>query len=147
MKILALSAFSLLTSLLLNVNLVQAQAVGSGTISWTASPQVALRQARETGLPILAFFTSENCTYCQKMEREVWGNRRIISQVEAETIPLRIQAEHHPQFVNAVGIQAFPTTVFFSPDGKVLAGSTGFAPATKIVGMLDSVNAPRQAHP
>lgn len=115
-------------------------------IYWANSPQMAQSQARESGLPILAFFTSENCGFCRKMEHEVWSNRRIIAQVESEFIPLKIQAEQHRQFVATVGIQAFPTTVLFTPEGKVIGGAPGFLSAGQVASLMRTAR-PAQSAP
>jgi protein disulfide-isomerase len=136
----------------LQTNITWSQApVVQDEIYWANSPQMAQSHARDSRLPILAFFTSENCGFCRKMEHEVWSKRRIIAQVESEFIPLKVQAEQHRQFVQSVGIQAFPTTVLFTPEGKVIGGAPGFLSAAQVVSLMRTARpaqlAPQQLPP
>lgn len=107
-------------------------------IYWSNSPQMAQSLAMESRQPILAFITSENCSYCRKMEREVWTNQRIIAQVERDFIPLKLNATQHRQFVAKLGVHAFPTTIVFTPEGKIIGGAPGFMPASQMAGLLNT---------
>lgn len=105
-------------------------------IYWTNSPEMAMSLAKESHLPVLAFVTSEHCSYCRKMEREVWSNPQIISQVEAGFIPLKLVASRHRQLVAKLGVRAFPTTIMFTPDGKIINAAKGYMPPNRLAGLL-----------
>lgn len=109
---------------------------GPRRISWATSPEMAMSLARDSRLPILAFVTSENCSYCRKMEREVWSNPRIIAQVESGFVPVKLHASQHRQLVASLGVKAFPTTIMFTPEGKIINGAKGFLPPGRLAGLL-----------
>lgn len=113
-----------------------AQSPPESQIYWVQSPQRAMAMARESKAPILAFVSSENCGYCRKMEREVWTNRDIISQVQSGFVPLNLEAERDAKLIASLGIRAFPTTLIFTSDGKVIGGAPGFLPPNHLAGLL-----------
>lgn len=105
-------------------------------IYWANSPQMFLSLARDSHLPILVFITSDNCAYCRKMKREVWSNPQIIAQVKAGFVPLELHATRHRQLVAKLGVRAFPTTILFSPEGKIIDAATGYLPPNQMAGLL-----------
>ena len=107
-------------------------------INWVDSPQMATSLAQQFHLPILIFATSDGCTYCRKMEREVWSNADIISMVETGFIPLKLNAERDAGFVAAQQIRAFPTTLVFTQDARLITGATGCLPTNQLAGLLRS---------
>lgn len=112
-------------------------------IYWAQSPQRAMALARHSRLPILAFVTSEGCGYCRKMESTVWSHPQIISQVEAGFVPLKLVASQHRQLIASLGIRAYPTTILFTPEGKVIHRAQGYMPPLQVARLL---RAARPAH-
>lgn len=105
-------------------------------IYWANSPQMFLSLVRDSHLPILVFITSENCAYCRKMKREVWSNPQIIAQVKAGFVPLKLHATRHRQLVAKLGVRAFPTTILFTPEGKIIDAAAGYLPPKELAGLL-----------
>lgn len=105
-------------------------------VYWTRSVEQALMMARDTGAPILAYVTSEHCGYCRKMERETWSNPRIMVTVNESFVALELTAERDMKLIQQLGVTAFPTTLVFSPSGKVLTEATGFLPPLKAAELL-----------
>ena len=79
------------------------------------------------------------------MEREVWSNADIISMVETGFIPLKLNAERNTGFVAAQQIQAFPTTLVFTQDARLITSATGYLPPNQLAGLLRSVQRPQSA--
>jgi len=75
------------------------------------------------------------------MEREVWSNPQIIAQVKAGFVPVKLNASRHRQLVAKLGVRAFPTTIMFTPEGKIINGAKGYMPPNRLAGLL------RTAHP
>lgn len=96
------------------------------TIQWMDDPSEALAAAAQSGKPILAYFTSDHCGYCRKMDKETWSTPAVGRLVGEGFVPLRLHADEHPDEVAALRVRAFPTTVLISPEGKAFAGKPGF---------------------
>ncbi len=122
--------------------------VTANRIHWAHSPERAMSLARDSHLPILAFVTSENCTYCRKMERETWSNPQIIAQTQAGFIPLKLHASQHRKLVAELGVRAFPSTILFTPEGNVINGAKGFLRPNQLAGLLHTAHPTKVAlHP
>jgi thioredoxin-related protein len=107
-------------------------------IGWVHSQEMAMSLARQHHLPILIFVTSDSCTYCRKMEREVWSNPQIVSMVETGFIPLALNSERDATIVDALGIRAFPTTLLFTEEATFVTRATGYLPPNQLAALLRS---------
>jgi thioredoxin-related protein len=108
----------------------------SAEINWAQSPKVATSLARRSRLPIVAFITSDHCGYCRKMERNSWSNPTIIRQVESGFVPLKLHAARDRRIVASLGIRSFPTTILFTPEGKIINKVSGYMPPNRLAGLL-----------
>jgi thioredoxin-like negative regulator of GroEL len=79
------------------------------------------------------------------MEREVWSNADIISMVETGFIPVKLNAERDAGFVAAQQIRAFPTTLLFTQDARLITSATGYMPPNQLAGLLRSAQRPQSA--
>ncbi|TWT99872.1 Thioredoxin [Botrimarina colliarenosi] len=105
-------------------------------IAWVDGTADAFVAARQTGRPILVYVTAEQCGFCRKMERETWSDPAVAELVAAGFVPLKLNADHHPDEVAALRIKAYPTTVLVSPQGKPFAGRAGFLGPEKLAELL-----------
>lgn len=104
----------------------------SADISWHDDPASAVEAAQKLGRPIVVFVTSDHCSYCRKMEREVWTDRRIRKLVHSQYVALRLNADASPEAVRQLRVRAFPTTLRFSPGGAYQDGFAGFVDGEKL---------------
>ena len=99
-------------------------ATGAGAeekIPWQTYSDEVLDAAIRGKRPVMIDFTSRNCPPCLDMERKVFTDRRV-AEAAKEFLPLRadltlINAANEA-LANRFGVEAFPTIVFISPDGK-----------------------------
>jgi protein disulfide-isomerase len=109
-----------------------ASAAGDG---WLTDFEAATKLAKETQRPILADFTgSDWCFYCKKLSKEVfatdvfkaWAKKTVVLlEVDfpnTKELPAKVTAQNEKLKLR-YGIEAFPTTVFLSVDGKELGRS------------------------
>ncbi len=106
-------------------------------IPWIHSSAEALTAARQVNAPILAFVTSADCHFCKKMEAQTWSDAAVIAQVSSTFVPLRLDADREPEVVEALRIRGFPTTLIFTPQGKVIDSAEGYMPPTKLGKLLE----------
>ena len=110
-------------------------------IRWLESADEAMRLAKQTGKPILAYVTSDHCGYCRKMERESWSSPGVIGSVNQQYIPLKINASRQPEQAKALQVQAFPTTLLLTQEGRVATGSAGYLAPAQLTTLLQKANA------
>lgn len=107
------------------------------SISWHTDVQEAVTAARESRRPILVFVTAEGCGYCHKMERQTWADPSVVGAVARDYVPLRLDAEVHPGLVQRLRIEAFPTVLLFTPDGRLDRGHRGFLASQGMLRLLE----------
>jgi len=103
---------------------------------WSTSVENTTHVARQTGRPLLVYVTTTHCGYCRKMASESWADPRVDSLVRSRFVPLQLDAEHHANLLQRLGVRAFPTTLVFSPTGANVAKFEGYLPPGRLLQKL-----------
>jgi len=98
-------------------------AIGIQAIAWADAPRIQLRHspdqafkvAQQLDRPILIYFQSPNCGYCRKMERDSWSDPAVARSVSERFIPLKIDGEQKPAWLDRFGINGFLETSRSTP--------------------------------
>jgi len=110
-------------------------------VRWQTNLDTAKRLAAETNRLILLHFWTESCPPCMRMEREVFSRPDVAAAIEANFVPLKINAQHFPMTAREYGISAWPTDLILSPQGGLVYRRTGGSDATQYVALLNQVAA------
>ncbi len=132
-----LSTTALFTAVLLFV-LAGGQAFAQGA-RWHTSPQQAVDQANTSGKMIIVSVGADWCHFCKKMDKEVWRDDRVSRFVAKSYVPLKITDEDHGDLIQALRVKAFPTTLVFTSDRRLVARLEGFVAAEKMVEALQKI--------
>jgi thioredoxin-related protein len=95
-------------------------------VQWLRSATEAARLARETGKPILVYVRSENCHYCDLLQRKTWQDPATQAMIMREMVPLKLTLEENREAVQAMKVKGYPSTVIFSASREYLARIDGF---------------------
>ena len=101
------------------------------TVKWRQGYAAARKEAVSKGLPIVLYFRSDTCPWCDKMREETFNNPSVSKLLNSEFIPLKVYSTMEPQLVNALRVTAFPTVYFADSDGKILGNVTGYQKASQ----------------
>lgn len=124
------------TTLAVAALFVFASAGAAQEVRWRTDYAAARKEAAAANKPLLLDFAAEWCGPCKKMEATTFRNAGVVTAVSASVIPVRVDADRDAWLVKAAGIQAFPTLVLLSPEGKVLARREGFADVPTAIAFL-----------
>ncbi len=107
------------------------------SIQWLTDISVARALSKNTGKPIVLFFTgSDWCSWCMKAVNEIFstpefaaiaGNKFIFMEVDFpmnEELPMAI-VEQNEKLKDQYNVKGFPTVIIVSPAGQTLA-TTGY---------------------
>lgn len=100
-------------------------------IQWRYDYNTARRESQQKSKPLLIDFNTDNCFWCVKLDTDTFHNPSIISLVNENFTPLKINALRNPTLTEYLRIQSFPTVVLADPDGKILATLEGYMEAPR----------------
>jgi thiol-disulfide isomerase/thioredoxin len=95
-------------------------------VNWQPSLAAAFKEADKTGKPIMADFYAVWCGPCKILDEYVYPSADF-AKVAQDWVVVKIDAEKETELAQKYQIQAFPTTIFFKPDGSIFEKQEGFA--------------------
>ncbi len=108
-------------------------------VHWRPWGEDALREAAETGKPILLSVGYAACHWCHVMAHESFENSEIAALMNQLFVNVKVDREERPDVdqiymaaLHAMGEQGgWPLTMFLAPDGRPFWGGTYFPPDSR----------------
>jgi thioredoxin-related protein len=114
-----------------------AQGEGPGKhVHWQRDLKAAHKLALAQGKPILLVFGAEWCTYCHKLEKNVIDQPETAAYINANFIPVHLDADKEKKIVEILEVDSLPCTVVLSPAADLLGKFPGYADAKKYTANL-----------
>lgn len=101
-------------------------------IPWTEDPGAALTAAAEKRVPVLVDVWAVWCVPCKKMDETTYRDPRVV-ETAARVVPLKVDADAQPIFVERYRVQAYPEVLFLDHEGKEIARESGFLDAERLL--------------
>lgn len=98
----------------------------SAEIPWLRSATEAAMQSQATGKPILVYIRSQNCHYCDLLQKNTWQDQGTRNRVMREMIPLKLTLEENKEAIEAMKVKGFPSVIIFSPRREYLGRIDGY---------------------
>jgi thioredoxin-related protein len=109
-------------------------------VEWRPDYESARREAADKNRPLLLDFGTENCFWCKKLDAVTFRDDRVVKKLNAQFVSIKIDAGRYRELVKYLQIEAFPTMVFASPDGKLIGKPiVGFQEPEPFHDQLDKV--------
>lgn len=96
---------------------------------WRTDYVAARKEAEETKKPLLIVVGTANCVYCVKLDATTFADPEAAKLIAERFIPLKLDAAVNAEFVRAMRITLYPTTVVAGSDAKVYAYLAGYLDA------------------
>lgn len=119
-------------------------------ITWYSMKE-AQHLATENNKKVLVYAEAVWCTYCKKMENEVFPKQEVIDSIARYYYPVRIDIESDKkhvfneetltgsQFARKYRVQGTPTFFFIDRKGKILGAQPGYIPPDVFTDLLSFV--------
>jgi len=93
-------------------------------VEWRGWGEEAFAIAERTGSPVLLALVTPWSEECREMDETTYAEPRIAAHVNDGFVPVRVDADRQPRVRERHNMGGFPSTVFLTPDGEVIAGAT-----------------------
>ena len=100
----------------------------AGEISWSPWGEAPFARARATKRPVLLSLSAVWCHWCHVMDETTLSDPRVIAALNEGAIPVRVDADQHPDVERRYLLGGWPTVAFLDADGRLLGGGTYVAP-------------------
>lgn len=143
----AIVIVALAFGLVLNSRGTTAESGNQSALAWKNFDE-GFALAAKTNKKILVDVYTDWCTWCKKMDSDVYTQKDVIAALNAGFVLVKLNAESdkpllykekklsEAQFASAVGVTGYPSTLFFESTGKAITLLPGFVPAPKFVPIL-----------
>jgi thiol-disulfide isomerase/thioredoxin/YHS domain-containing protein len=89
-------------------------------VRWQYDLESAKRAAAQTGRLVLVHFWTPTCKPCLKLEETVFNQPGVGGALQAQFVPVKINANEHPDIAQSFGITHLPTDVIITAEGQVV---------------------------
>jgi thioredoxin-related protein len=111
---------------LLAAGLVQAGGGLPRGIRWQPDVHTGQRVSQETHKPMLLVVGANWCTWCRKLEQTTLSDARLDNYINANFVPIHLDADRDSRMVQALHAESLPTAVILSPNDDLLGRITGY---------------------
>jgi protein disulfide-isomerase len=111
---------SFVNGLMLSLALAVSASAQTESIAWHSSLEGAKAEARRTGRYVLAHFWTEDCVPCAALDRNVFSQPEVANAVQAQFVPVKLNANENPATASSLGVTRVPTDVILTSDGQVV---------------------------
>jgi thiol-disulfide isomerase/thioredoxin len=89
-------------------------------IHWQQDLEAAKTAAKQTGRLVLVHFWTPSCAPCLVLDQTVFNQPGVAAAVEAQFVPVKLNANENPATAQGFGITRVPTDVILTADGQVV---------------------------
>lgn len=110
-----------------------------GGMEWYQTYDEGVVIAQKTGKPMLIYFWTIWCTYCEKMQVEVFPYPPVKEILEEDFVLIAIDMDVNKDDTNRFNIQAPPHELFLDENGKIITRIPGYIPEEEFLDILTEV--------
>ncbi len=122
--------------LVISVLAILSTPVHGEEVQWRTDYTAALREASEKNFPLFVEFGTESCSWCKRLDASTLRDPAVISVLNGQFIPLKINVAGERWLIEALSIHSYPTLIFAAPDGTILEKQVGFVEAGQMTQQL-----------
>ncbi len=113
---------------------------GVEPLKWLPDLDAAQRLAARDNQPVMAYFFSPLCSWCRRMDQEIFASPEIRKRLAAFVL-VKINILEDEKTPARFRVRATPTLVFLSPEGRESFRLTGFTENAALLATLDDITA------
>jgi thioredoxin-related protein len=88
---------------------------------------------------VFLHFTAEWCYYCGVMEKETFNDPAIISSLNENFIPIKVDYDKETKTSDYYSVRGLPDTIFIAENGQIIGRRPGYIPPEVLKRILKSI--------
>ncbi len=129
----------LLTVIIFILSVLSFSFASSKRINWYTYKQ-GIELNKKEGKKIFLYFYADRCTYCKKMEKETFNNYSVVSYLNDNFIPIKVNTDRGIKIGSDFGVKGLPTTWFIAENGERISSLPGYIPPERFLNILKYIN-------
>jgi thioredoxin-related protein len=126
--------------------LAMSHAFAQDKIAWRSDYQTARKESQDKNKPLVIDFFTDPCPWCVKMDTTTYADPAVIALLNEKFVALKVNGSVEPKLAAALQIASYPTTVFASPDGKIIGNpAVGYRDPAVFLELLQRIGASQSA--
>lgn len=97
----------------------------SNQIIWEKDFKKALAESRQTGKPVLIYFTAPDCQACREMDEQYWATEKTVEAVK-QFIAVKVNFDREKPLAAKYNVADAPFVAFTDPLGNLISFRRGF---------------------
>ncbi len=106
-----------------------------GDIQWLSYAEGRQRGEAEQK-KVFVVFEADWCRYCHQMEKETFSDSAVISYVNRNFIPVRVNSDKESQIAAKYNVRGLPSTWFISEKGDRIGNRPGYITTADMLNIL-----------
>jgi thioredoxin-like negative regulator of GroEL len=106
---------------------------------WGTDYTKAWYQAKKLNRPVLLHFHSTTCPPCRLMERDVLNSAKVLAQINASCVAVKIDRNQEPVLAERLGVPAVPCDVLVTLDRKIQVVNLGYLSIDQYTALVSNV--------
>lgn len=94
-------------------------------ISWKYDLLAALKEARDSGKPVMVDFYTESCGWCKKLDADTYTDSSV-QRLAEKFICVKVDADKAPETAARYDIPGYPTIIFLNSSGTPIERIVGY---------------------
>jgi thiol:disulfide interchange protein len=111
-----------------------------GKIRWFTDYQQGLSVARETGQPVMLFFSAQWCPTCKSLINSAFSDNRVVKACR-KIVPVYVDVDQNPSLSADYQIRYVPTVFLLNSQGQPVAKLVGSSDAGDYIAAIKKISA------
>lgn len=112
-----------------------------GNLKWYKTYDEGSRVAKEQNKPMLVYFWTVWCPYCEKMQTEVFPQEEINKILREDFVLIAVDMDVNKEDTRRFNVQYPPHELFLTPEGKIVTRIPGYISAEEFLPVVKQVRA------
>lgn len=104
----------------------------TSSLPWDTDINQAMQKAKNTNKNIFVNFHADWCTYCHKMDDEVFSSTEIKEKLTKNYVLLKINVDQNPELSTQFQTYSLPTIIILDSNGNEIKRIIGYQSAEQL---------------